>query len=112
VLVFPEGTRTKSGHLGALREGPALFARRAGVPIVPVYLVRSEMLWPRGKKLPRFFAKGLEVRFGAPFVPPDTLDPRAQDAWIRARLQAWMVVQERRLSDRIANASPEARLVD
>lgn len=97
VLVFPEGTRTRSGRLGPLREGPALFARRAGVPIVPVYLLRSEALWPRGKKLPRFFAKGLEVRFGAPLVPPAELDARAQDAWIRARLQTWMVAQERLL---------------
>ncbi len=99
VLVFPEGTRTKDGRLGRLREGPALFARRAGSPIVPVYLVHSEALWPRGRKLPRFFAKGLEVRFGSPLVPPEDLDPRAQDAWIRTRLQAWMLAQERHLPD-------------
>jgi 1-acyl-sn-glycerol-3-phosphate acyltransferase len=97
VLVFPEGTRTRNGRLGPLREGPALFARRANVPIVPVYLLHSEMLWPRGRKLPRFLAKGLEVRFGAPLVPPTELDPRAQDAWIRQRLQVWMTAQERRL---------------
>ncbi len=96
VLVFPEGTRTKSGRMGPLREGPSLFARRAGVPIVPVYLHRSETLWPRGSKVPRFFAKGIEVRFGAPLTPPAGLDPRAQDAWIKSRLNAWMQKQERR----------------
>jgi 1-acyl-sn-glycerol-3-phosphate acyltransferase len=97
VLVFPEGTRTKNGRLGPLREGPSLFARRAGVPIVPVYLLRSEALWPPGKKIPCFFAKGVEARFGSPLVPPPHLDARAQDAWINARLRAWMLAQERRL---------------
>jgi 1-acyl-sn-glycerol-3-phosphate acyltransferase len=97
VLVFPEGTRTKDGRLGTMREGPALFARRAGVPIVPVYLVRSEVLWPRGKKIPRLIAKGVEVRFGTPLVPPTDLEPRAQDAWISRRLQVWMEAQERGL---------------
>ncbi len=97
VLVFPEGTRTRDGRVGPLHEGPALFARRAGVPIVPVYLVRSDALWPRSKKLPHFFFKGVDVRIGSPLVPPSGLDPRAQDTWVSRRLQAWMELQERRL---------------
>lgn len=97
VLVFPEGTRTRSGRLGPMREGPALFARRAGVPIVPVYLHRSDVLWPRGRKIPDFLSKGVEVRVGSPLVPPLGLEPRAQDAWVSRRLQAWMELQERRV---------------
>jgi len=97
VLVFPEGTRTRNGRLGAMREGPALFARRADVPLVPVYLVRSEVLWPLGNKIPLIFNKGIEVRFGSPLIPPANLEPRAQDAWVSRRLQLWMEVQERRL---------------
>lgn len=100
VLVFPEGTRTKNGRLGIMREGPALFARRAGVPIVPVYLVHSEILWPRGRKIPCFFAKGVEAYFGTPLIPPANLEPRAQDAWISRRLQAWMELQERQFLGR------------
>lgn len=97
VLVFPEGTRTRSGRLGPLREGPALFARRANVPIVPVYLRRSEVLWPRGKKLPHFFSKRIEVYIGSPLIPPADLDGRAQDAWVNRRLMLWMQHQERRV---------------
>lgn len=97
VLVFPEGTRTRTGRLGPMREGPALFARRAGVPIVPIYLYRSDVLWPRGKKFPHFFGKGVEARIGSPLIPPLNLDPRAQDTWVSKRLQAWMELQERRL---------------
>jgi 1-acyl-sn-glycerol-3-phosphate acyltransferase len=100
VLVFPEGTRTRDGRLGPLREGPALFARRAGVPIVPVYLYRSDVAWPRERKLPHLLCKGLEVRFGSPLEPPAHLDAKAQDVWISRRLQAWMTLQERRLLGR------------
>jgi 1-acyl-sn-glycerol-3-phosphate acyltransferase len=97
VLVFPEGTRTRDGRISAFREGPALFARRAGVPIVPVYLHRSERVWPRGAKLPTLLASGLEVRIGTPIHAPAGLEPRAQDAWVSRRLEAWMRVQERDL---------------
>lgn len=94
VLVFPEGTRTRDGRLSAFREGPALFARRAGVPIVPVYLHRSERVWPRGAKLPTLIASGIEIRFGSPLHPPAGLEPREQDAWVSRRLEAWMRRQE------------------
>ena len=41
ILIFPEGTRTKNGRLGRLQTGPAMFARRAKVPLQPIYLHRS-----------------------------------------------------------------------
>jgi 1-acyl-sn-glycerol-3-phosphate acyltransferase len=97
VLVFPEGTRTKTGYLGKFREGPTLFARRAGVPIVPVYLYRSEAVWPIGQKLPTFLTKNIEVRLGAPIIAPPGLSVKEQDAWINRRLEAWMHQQEREL---------------
>ena len=97
VLVFPEGTRTKTGRLGKLRDGPALFARRAGVPLVPVYVHRSEAIWPRGALAPRLCGARVEIRFGRPLVAPAGLEPREADAWVTRRLQAWMVAQEREL---------------
>jgi len=97
VVVFPEGTRTQNGRLQKLREGPVLFARRAGVPIVPVYIHRGEYLWPRGSLLPRLDFKGLEVRIGTPIEAPVGMDPKSADRWMRYRLQAWLLLQERRL---------------
>ncbi len=96
ILVFPEGTRTKNGRLSRLRDGPALFARRAHVPVVPVYLHRSEAVWPRGHKLPVFITKNVEVRLGAPIIAPTHLSSKEQDAWVSHRLAAWMELQERK----------------
>jgi 1-acyl-sn-glycerol-3-phosphate acyltransferase len=95
ILVFPEGTRTKNGRVSRLREGPALFARRAGVAVVPVYLHRSEAVWPRGRIVPNFITKNIEVRVGSPIVAPEHLNPREQDKWVSYRIEAWMLLQER-----------------
>src|SRR5439155_19090461 len=35
LLMFPEGTRTRDGQIGAIQPGIALLARRAGVPLIP-----------------------------------------------------------------------------
>lgn len=107
VLVFPEGTRTRDGRLGRFKEGPALFARRAGVDVIPVYVWRSERCWPRERALPRLFGPRLEVRYGRPLRAPAHLSPRERDAWLMRRIEAWMRLQERRLgpADRMRAAA-------
>jgi 1-acyl-sn-glycerol-3-phosphate acyltransferase len=98
VLVFPEGTRTRDGRIGRLKDGPALFARRAQVPLVPVYVHRTERCWGRESILPHAVGPRLEVRFGSPLVAPAGLPPREQDAWLSSRLEAWLRRQERELT--------------
>jgi 1-acyl-sn-glycerol-3-phosphate acyltransferase len=66
VAVFPEGTRTPDGALGAFRGGAAVAARRAGVPIVPAAITGAFEAWPRHRRLPRPGA--VHVRFGAPLT--------------------------------------------
>ncbi len=97
VLAFPEGTRTRDGHLGRLRDGPALFARRAGVPIVPVYVHRSERVWPRGAIVPRLAGGRIEIRYGRPISSPGGMDARLADRVVTERLKRWMLRQERQL---------------
>lgn len=75
VMVFPEGTRSPDGRLGRVRPGAALFARRAGVPIVPVYIDGSYRAWPRQQWVPH--PGTVRVWYGAPVPVPPGVDERA-----------------------------------
>lgn len=46
VLIFPEGTRSRTGELLPAKRGVALIARRAGVPVVPVAVAGTEKFLP------------------------------------------------------------------
>lgn len=71
VGVFPEGTRQKQGEqdLGEGQGGAAFLALRANVPVVPVGIVGTERVLPRGKFFPRF--KPVTFVFGDPVRPDD-----------------------------------------
>ena len=51
--IYPEGTRSLDGRLGAFRDGAALLALRSGVPVLPIAVSGTNRLWPRGSLLPR-----------------------------------------------------------
>ena len=54
LAVFPEGTRSRDGALQRVREGVGMLAMRSGALVVPVAVVDSDLMWPRGSLLPRF----------------------------------------------------------
>jgi cytidylate kinase len=72
LAVFPEGTRSRDGALHQVREGVGMLALRSGAPVLPVAVIDSDILWPKGKLLPRF-GKRVTVRYGVPFSVPDEL---------------------------------------
>ena len=51
MLLFPEGTRNKTGttELQELKEGSAIFAVRAKRPIVPIMIYKKARLFQRNK---------------------------------------------------------------
>jgi 1-acyl-sn-glycerol-3-phosphate acyltransferase len=53
VLLFPEGTRSRTGELGAFKKGGFHLAINAGVPIVPVALSGAREAMPKGSWLLR-----------------------------------------------------------
>ena len=61
LLMFPEGTRSKTGELGKARAGVGMVACNCQVPIVPVKLVNTNNM----KKF-----KKIEVKYGKPIYPP------------------------------------------
>jgi 1-acyl-sn-glycerol-3-phosphate acyltransferase len=69
VGIFPEGTRSPDGRLYRGRTGVARLATEAGVPVVPVGIIGTEKVQPKGHTIPRIGAlgrSGVIIRFGAP----------------------------------------------
>jgi 1-acyl-sn-glycerol-3-phosphate acyltransferase len=79
LAIFPEGTRSRDGALQPVREGAGMLALRSGATVLPVAVVDSDLLWPRGRLLPRF-GKRVTVRYGTPFKVADELGARAAAA--------------------------------
>jgi 1-acyl-sn-glycerol-3-phosphate acyltransferase len=64
VGIFPEGTRSKTGVLGAAEPGVALIAAKAGAPIIPTAIFGTNQVGTHGFRLP-----GFAVVFGSPIYP-------------------------------------------
>jgi 1-acyl-sn-glycerol-3-phosphate acyltransferase len=47
-LIFAEGTRSRDGRLGEFKRGSFLLAIEAGAPVVPISIIGTQHLLPRG----------------------------------------------------------------
>jgi 1-acyl-sn-glycerol-3-phosphate acyltransferase len=64
LVVFPEGGRNESGHLGVFMNGPAYMAIRAQVPLIPMALVGTYELLPMHTR--HFYPQPLKLVVGEP----------------------------------------------
>lgn len=62
LVIFPEGTRSKTGKVGRGKTGVALIAAMSGFPVVPAGIVYSGKLHFRSK---------VTIRYGKPVYPED-----------------------------------------
>lgn len=69
LIVFPEGTRTRTGALQRPKAGVGLLACRSGVPVVPVRIFGSFEAF--GRKGPLRLGTPVSVIFGPPLRPAD-----------------------------------------
>jgi 1-acyl-sn-glycerol-3-phosphate acyltransferase len=75
VLVFPEGTRSPEGTIKRFKRGGVNLAHAAGVPVVPVAIMNSGRLLPRGS----WHADPgiITMRIGDPIDPSEFAEARA-----------------------------------
>jgi 1-acyl-sn-glycerol-3-phosphate acyltransferase len=82
VLVFPEGTRSRTGTMAPFHPGIGLIAARSGRQVLPVRILGIHQVLPPGARLPR--RSPVEVRFGAPIQ----VEPGEGARAFTARLEA------------------------
>ena len=76
LIVFPEGTRTRTGDIGPLRGGVELIAGRAGVPVVPTVLEGAFQAWPKGRLM--IAPTDVWIAHGRPLTPPARSDDKRE----------------------------------
>lgn len=67
LIIYPEGTRSKTGKIQPFKKGPAMISAEILIPIVPAYIYGTFNAWPKGK----IFMKpsGITIRIGKPILP-------------------------------------------
>ncbi|MEM1184036.1 MAG: lysophospholipid acyltransferase family protein [Planctomycetota bacterium] len=74
LIVFPEGTRSRTGQASRLRDGIGALVAGADVPVVPCRIDGTHQALPPGVRLPR--AVKIGVTFKAPINFSDVSDDR------------------------------------
>ncbi|HVN80245.1 MAG TPA: lysophospholipid acyltransferase family protein [Terriglobia bacterium] len=82
-LVFPEGTRTRSGKMGAFKKGPFVIALQSGAPILPITISGSYDVMPPAKL--RIKPGTVSVTFHHPLETKE-LEPNERDP-LKERVQ-------------------------
>ena len=92
VLIFPEGTRSVEGEVARFKRGGVNLAHTAAVSVVPVAIINSGRLLPRGS----WHADPgvITMRIGDPINPKDFSDPRALASTVRSAIV--QMIEERR----------------
>ncbi|MCL2484687.1 MAG: 1-acyl-sn-glycerol-3-phosphate acyltransferase [Endomicrobia bacterium] len=62
LLMFPEGTRSKTGQIGKARAGAGMVACNAHVPLIPTKIENTNTML-------KF--KKIKIKFGKPIYPPE-----------------------------------------
>ncbi|MBV9868105.1 MAG: 1-acyl-sn-glycerol-3-phosphate acyltransferase [Abitibacteriaceae bacterium] len=82
LVIFPEGTRTRTGQLGPAELGMAMIAHMTQTPIVPVYLKNTDGCF--SPMHPGFRLVKAEVFYGKPLLFEEEFQQRANRATLQS----------------------------
>ena len=64
IVIYPEGTRSRSGTIAPFKSGLALVAKKSGRPVIPIHVKGGLRVLPEATYVPK---RGhMQVRFGKP----------------------------------------------
>jgi 1-acyl-sn-glycerol-3-phosphate acyltransferase len=78
LIIFAEGTRSRDGHVARFKAGSFLLAMEAGLPIVPLAVIGTRSVMPKGRL--RTEPANVRLIVHAPIQPPTVDAPTIQDA--------------------------------
>ncbi len=102
LVMFPEGTRSPDGRLRTPETGAALIALRTGATVLPVAVINSHRILPKGARRPKM--QRVTVRMGPPLTAPridGRLDHATLEEWgnrIIAEIERLLPPDQRRAS--------------
>lgn len=92
LLIFPEGTRSRTGDLLPFHPGPAILALRQRVPVIPIHIAGTRSILPPGT--PRSRPAPVHVRIGPPFLLEPDVDVLDATASIREAVRTLLPSRE------------------
>ncbi len=98
--IYPEGTRSPDGRLYRGHTGVARLAIGCGVTVIPVGLVGTTDVQPRGSKMMRPF-RSVTIRFGPPLDVSRFEDASATDPLALRSVTDELMFEIRRLTDQV-----------
>lgn len=78
LIIFAEGTRSTDGHVARFKAGSFLLAIEAGLPVVPVAVIGTRQVMPKGRL--RTEPANVTLVVHDPLLPPAIEAPSAHDA--------------------------------
>jgi 1-acyl-sn-glycerol-3-phosphate acyltransferase len=89
LIIFPEGTRSKTGEIQDFKPGIGALVAGRDVPVLPCYLDGAFRAWPKGKRIPR--PRKVRLIIGAPrnyaLLPSDKTGGAIVASELRAAVQ-------------------------
>lgn len=92
IVIFPEGTRSRDGKLQEFKSGGAILAIRAQVPVVPVAVIGTHRIMPKGTL--RVKPGPVEIRVGKPIPTEGLSQKQREDLLSKARQSILKLMEE------------------